>query len=196
MEVRPTSLTEARTVTTSPANTGSMKASSSSEAVTTGPPACFIAASPPALSTSFMTTPPWTLPSRLASSWVICSTSMTSEWATVRGSSGSSDIVFAMLDEGGLAAPAADLAHLDGRGELVLDLLGVRDDEQLVEAGGQAAHGPHEQVLSLHVEGGQHLVQDHHPQVGPRHPRQVGGDGHAQGQVGQVCLRAGEPFDG
>ena len=51
-----------------------------------------------------------------------------------------------------------------------------------MEAGGQAAHGPHEQVLSLHVEGGQHLVQDYHPQVGPRHPRQVGGDGHAQGQ--------------
>src|SRR6266568_8669334 len=201
MEVRPTSLTEARRVTTSPTNTGSMKAISSSDAVTTGPPACFMAASPAALSTSFMITPPWMLPRRLASSWVICWTSMTSECATVRGSrasgsAASSDSTDAMLDEGGLTAPPADLADLDGRRELVLDLLGVGDHEQLVEAAGQAAHGPHEQVLALDVQGRQDLVQDQHPQVGAGHPGQVRGDGHAEGQVGQVGLRSGEPFDG
>src|SRR6266568_1127661 len=177
MEVRPTSFTEARIVTTSPTNTGSRKTISSRDAVTTGPPACFMAASPAALSTSFMITPPWMFPRRFASSWLICWTSMTSECATVRGSSdpastGSTGSTDAMLDEGGLAAPPAHLAHLDGHGELVLDLLGVGDDEQLVEAAGQSAHGLHEQVLPLHVEGRQHLVQDHHPEIGSGHPGQ------------------------
>ena len=37
------------------------------------------------------------------------------------------------LDQRGDAPTTADLGHEDRRGELILDLLGVGDDEQLVE---------------------------------------------------------------
>src|SRR5918994_3735354 len=79
IEVRPTSLTEACTDTTSPTLTGCRKLIWSSEAVTTGPPACRLAAIPAAVSISFMISPPCTLPMMLALDRSMCWDRVTSE---------------------------------------------------------------------------------------------------------------------
>ena len=51
----------------SPTCTGARNAISSIAAVTAGPPLCRWATAPAVESASFMISPPWTLPSRLAS---------------------------------------------------------------------------------------------------------------------------------
>ena len=71
MEVRPVQLTWAFTWTRSPTRTGSKNAISSMEAVTAGPPLCRPATAPAASSTSFMITPPCTVPRRFVSLWVM-----------------------------------------------------------------------------------------------------------------------------
>jgi hypothetical protein len=55
------------TITTSPIRTGARNDISSIATVTARPPMCLIAASPPAVSTSFITTPPCTMPMMFAS---------------------------------------------------------------------------------------------------------------------------------
>lgn len=67
IEERPVQFTWARTWTRSPTRTGSRKTISSIEAVTAGPPECRPATAPAASSTSFMITPPCTVPRRLVS---------------------------------------------------------------------------------------------------------------------------------
>ena len=67
MEVRPTRLMEALSITKSPTKTGLRNLRLSMEAVTTLPRKCRRAATPAALSMSFMITPPWTLPAGLVS---------------------------------------------------------------------------------------------------------------------------------
>ena len=57
-EVVPTSFTDALTVRVSPTCAGARKDISSIDTVTHIPPACLIEASPAAVSTSFITTPP------------------------------------------------------------------------------------------------------------------------------------------
>src|ERR671912_16180 len=79
IEVRPTSFTDACTKTTSPTLTGCRKLIWSSEAVTTGPPACRLAAIPAAVSISFMISPPCTLPMMLALDRSMCWDRVTSE---------------------------------------------------------------------------------------------------------------------
>ena len=79
IEVRPTSFTDARTSTTSPTRTGCRKLISSIVAVTTGPPAWRLAAIPAAVSISFMISPPWTLPMKLAFDRSMCWDRVTSE---------------------------------------------------------------------------------------------------------------------
>src|SRR5438128_9666485 len=63
-----------------------MKLISSIAAVTTGPREWRMAASPAALSTSFMMTPPWTKPARLASSMPMFCESTTWDSRTARSS--------------------------------------------------------------------------------------------------------------
>ncbi len=70
MEDRPVQLTWAFTCTRSPTLTGSRKTISSMEAVTAKPPECRPATAPAASSTSFMITPPCTVPRRLVS-WLV-----------------------------------------------------------------------------------------------------------------------------
>ena len=83
---RSTSFTDAFTVTVSPTWTGARNDISSIETVTHRPPACLNAASPAAVSTSFITTPPCTMPAMLASVISISWTSVTWLDATRRGS--------------------------------------------------------------------------------------------------------------
>src|SRR5882757_6454622 len=86
IEELPTKLSDAFTVTREPRWTGSMKLIWSIAAVTTGPREWRMAASPAALSTSFMITPPWTKPARLASSMPIFCESTTWDSRTARSS--------------------------------------------------------------------------------------------------------------
>src|SRR3954447_24339317 len=79
MLVRPVQVTAACTVTRLPTYTGSSKVIESSTTVTTRWRACRDAQTPPAVSASFMSVPPCTLPRGLASSG-----SMT--WASVSSS--------------------------------------------------------------------------------------------------------------
>src|SRR2546429_7241394 len=53
--------------------------------VTTGPPQCFIAARPPAVSTSFISVPPWTLPRMFDPVMSICWLSVMAEADAGRG---------------------------------------------------------------------------------------------------------------
>src|SRR6266550_109782 len=86
IEEHPTKLSDAFTVTREPSWTGSMKLISSIATVTTGPREWRMAASPAALSTSFMMTPPWTKPARLASSMPMFCESTTWDSRTARSS--------------------------------------------------------------------------------------------------------------
>lgn len=63
----PAQFTWELTCTTSPTRTGTRKVISSSAAVTAEPPECRAATTPATESTSFMMTPPWTVPSRFVS---------------------------------------------------------------------------------------------------------------------------------
>jgi hypothetical protein len=67
----PDQLTCASACTRSPTRTGSRNAISSIEAVTAGPPECRWATTPATSSTSFITTPPCTVPSRFVSRTVM-----------------------------------------------------------------------------------------------------------------------------
>jgi hypothetical protein len=87
------------TVTTSPTWTAARKLISSRETVTHIPPECLIAASPAAVSTSFMIVPPWTMPATFVSTIVISSASTTWESATGFGSRFHSVIGGSMLAE-------------------------------------------------------------------------------------------------
>ena len=71
IEVVPDQLTCASACTRSPTRTGSTKSISSIDAVTAGPPECRCATTPATSSTSFITTPPCTVPSRFVSRTVM-----------------------------------------------------------------------------------------------------------------------------
>jgi hypothetical protein len=81
-EVVCAAFTEALTVMVSPTCTGARNDISSIETVTARPPQCLMAASPAAVSTSFMTTPPWTMPAMFASVISMSCTSVTCDAAT------------------------------------------------------------------------------------------------------------------
>src|SRR5689334_19472427 len=82
----------------SPTWIGLRNAISSIAAVTAAPPLCRWATAPAVLSTSFMTTPPCTLPSRFASPWSMRTASDVREKADVRGARSAMDRTVTSID--------------------------------------------------------------------------------------------------
>src|SRR5438270_6397932 len=115
-----------------------MKLISSMAAVTTGPRAWRMAASPPAESTSFMMTPPWTNPARLESSIPIAWDSTTWDSLTVFSSFSSIDPPDARRARHPHSAPRAACRLMPARGETTNDDRGRFSDVSAQSTGAEA----------------------------------------------------------
>ena len=98
IDERPVQLTWAKVCTMSPTWTGCRNAISSMAAVTEGPALCRCATAPAVESASFIISPPWMLPSRLADCGPISTASETRAWD---GGSGTSSVMEFTLAVGG-----------------------------------------------------------------------------------------------